>query len=122
MVTHGGPATIMEARAAGHLPVAVPRRPDLGEMVDGHQLRFARKLRAEGLAVVCETEEEFRSALDRAITALKNGSDPAGVRLALAAGLDVPAGPPDPGAELWPDGTSRSAELIDALLREGSRR
>jgi UDP-N-acetylglucosamine transferase subunit ALG13 len=118
VVTHGGPATIMEARAAGHLPVAVPRRPDLDEMVDGHQLRFARKLRDEGLAVVCETEVEFRSALDRGLAALRAGEGPAGVRRALGADLAAPArlAATEAADEPWPDGTSRTAELIDALL------
>jgi UDP-N-acetylglucosamine transferase subunit ALG13 len=115
VVTHGGPATIVEARTAGHVPIAVPRRPDLDEMVDGHQLRFARMLRAEGLAVVCETEQEFRAALDCAAAALADGRGQRGVREALGAGLE--AGPQSgPDAEPWPDGTSRTAELIEALL------
>lgn len=119
VVTHGGPATIMEARAAGHLPVTVPRRPDLDEQVDGHQLRFARKLRADGLAVVCETEPEFRAALDRAVAALQAGGGRAGVRHALAAGLPTVADPAGAADEAFPDGTGRAAELIDALLSPG---
>jgi UDP-N-acetylglucosamine transferase subunit ALG13 len=115
VVTHGGPATIMEARAAGQLPIAVPRRPDLDEMVDGHQLRFARLLRAEGLAVVCETEPEFRAALDCAAGALADGGGPAGVRAALGARLET--GPRSGlDAQPWVDGTLRTAELIEALL------
>jgi UDP-N-acetylglucosamine transferase subunit ALG13 len=120
VVTHGGPATIMEARAAGHLPVTVPRRPDLDEMVDGHQLRFARKLRAEGLAVVCETEQEFRAALDEAVEALRAGAGQAGVRRALAGLLGAAGEPVDPGAELFADGTERAADLIDALLLDSA--
>jgi UDP-N-acetylglucosamine transferase subunit ALG13 len=115
VVTQGGPATIMEARAAGHLPISLPRKPELAEQVDGHQLRFARMLRAEGLAVVCETEAEFRAAMDCAVAALAEGTGQAGVREALGARLE--AGPQS-GSDgpLWPDGTSRTAELIDALL------
>lgn len=41
VVCHGGPGTIMDARAAGHVPLCVPRDPSLGEHVDGHQQRFA---------------------------------------------------------------------------------
>src|SRR5207342_3032116 len=37
VVSHGGPATISEARAAGHRPVVVPRDPGRGEHVDDHQ-------------------------------------------------------------------------------------
>ncbi|HEY7145145.1 MAG TPA: glycosyltransferase [Streptosporangiaceae bacterium] len=120
VVTHGGPATIMEARAAGHVPITLPRRPDLGEQVDGHQLRFARMLRAEGLAVVCDTELEFRAALDRAAAALAAGTGQAGVMEALGAGLAAGPQSGGPGTERWPDGTARTAELIDALLVRGA--
>ncbi len=41
VVCHGGPGTIMDARAAGHVPLCVPRDPRLGEHVDDHQQRFA---------------------------------------------------------------------------------
>lgn len=41
VVAHGGPATISGARAAGHIPLVLPRDPALGEHVDDHQQRFA---------------------------------------------------------------------------------
>ncbi len=41
VVTHGGPGTIMDARAAGHRPIVLPREPARGEHVDDHQLRFS---------------------------------------------------------------------------------
>ncbi|MCY0905710.1 glycosyltransferase [Arthrobacter sp. H14-L1] len=42
VIMHGGPASISEARAAGHLPLVLPRDPQFGEHVDDHQQRFAR--------------------------------------------------------------------------------
>jgi UDP-N-acetylglucosamine transferase subunit ALG13 len=50
VVCHGGPATITEARRTGHTPIVVPRDPQHGEHVDGHQLLFARRLAGAGLA------------------------------------------------------------------------
>ena len=44
VITHGGPATIMQVFALGKIPVVVPRNPDFGEHVDGHQLDFAEHL------------------------------------------------------------------------------
>lgn len=41
VIAHGGPATISGARAAGHVPLVLPRDPALGEHVDDHQQRFA---------------------------------------------------------------------------------
>jgi UDP-N-acetylglucosamine transferase subunit ALG13 len=67
VVTHGGPATITEARRLGKVPVVVPRDPRLREHVDDHQQRFARRMGASGLVVLCESEGDFHRALDRAL-------------------------------------------------------
>lgn len=64
VVSHGGPATITEARRYGHVPVVVPRDPTLGEHVDGHQQAFARRLGAAGLVHLAQTRAEFVAALD----------------------------------------------------------
>jgi UDP-N-acetylglucosamine transferase subunit ALG13 len=66
VVSHGGPATIMEARHAGRLPIVVPRRHFLGEHVDDHQLVFVRRLAADGLVRLCEHEEALLATLDEA--------------------------------------------------------
>jgi UDP-N-acetylglucosamine transferase subunit ALG13 len=66
VICHGGPATITEARRAGHKPLCVPRDPKQGEHVDDHQQRFARRLGRSGLVQICETEEELHAALERA--------------------------------------------------------
>lgn len=63
VVTHGGPATIFEARRHGHQPLCVPRQPSLGEHVDDHQVRFARYLSQAGLVTLCSTEEELHQQL-----------------------------------------------------------
>ncbi|MGI9612009.1 MAG: glycosyltransferase [Acidimicrobiales bacterium] len=67
VVTHGGPSTVMDARAAGRLPIVVPRDPELGEHVDDHQLAFAEHLRRHGLAIVVENVGELDDAIRRAI-------------------------------------------------------
>lgn len=66
IVTHGGPATIMEARAYGRLPIVVPRRSDLGEHVDDHQIRFSRWMAGRKQVLLAETEEELHRQLDLA--------------------------------------------------------
>ncbi|MEU6024650.1 glycosyltransferase [Micromonospora sp. NPDC047134] len=63
VVCHGGPATILEARRHGHLPIVVPRDPSLGEHVDNHQQLFARRLGAAGLVALCESRQELLAAL-----------------------------------------------------------
>lgn len=44
IITHGGPASIMQALAHGVIPIVVPRQSDFGEHVDNHQCRFAEKM------------------------------------------------------------------------------
>jgi UDP-N-acetylglucosamine transferase subunit ALG13 len=63
VVCHGGPGTIMDARAAGHLPICVPRDPALGEHVDGHQQRFAAMMDEVGSVSTCTTVVAFQVAL-----------------------------------------------------------
>lgn len=75
VVTHGGPATILEVRSLGKLPVVVPRDPRWGEHVDAHQLRFARRLGEMGLVALCETQQLFEQTLGRAVR------DPAAFRI-----------------------------------------
>lgn len=52
VITHGGPASIMQALAHGKVPVVVPRRPEFGEHVDGHQVAFSKRLEDRTLRVL----------------------------------------------------------------------
>lgn len=67
IVTHGGPATIMDAIDAGRTPIVVPRRPDLGEHVDDHQLLFARRLATAGRILLVDSREDLDHHLRRAL-------------------------------------------------------
>jgi len=59
-----GPGAVMDARSMGARPVVVPRRVDLGEIVDDHQTVFSRHLEQSGLAIEVTTESQLRSVLD----------------------------------------------------------
>ncbi len=100
VVSHGGPATITEARRTGHLPIVVPRDPTHDEHVDNHQQLFARRLGAAGLVRLCESEAELVAALDEGMT------DPS--RFVLAADPDRP----DPRAEA----VARVGQVVDHLV------
>lgn len=63
-ICHGGPGTIMDGRAAGHVPICVPRDPSLGEHVDGHQLRFSSLVSDIGIVRRVTAEKEFSAVLD----------------------------------------------------------
>jgi UDP-N-acetylglucosamine transferase subunit ALG13 len=63
VVCHGGPGSIMEARATGHVPIVVPRERQFGEHVDDHQVRFSTRLARDGMVVLARDEAAFRSAV-----------------------------------------------------------
>jgi UDP-N-acetylglucosamine transferase subunit ALG13 len=67
VVCHGGPATIMECRRQGLIPVVVPRSRELGEHVDDHQVLFARWLAARQEIRLVSTREQLWNLLDRAV-------------------------------------------------------
>lgn len=56
VVCHAGVGTIVTSIRAGHIPVVIPRRPDLGEHVDNHQMDIASRYAERGL-VRCVTDE-----------------------------------------------------------------
>ena len=64
VITHGGPGTIVEIRQKQAKPIVVPRRSDLGEHVDDHQVKFARHIARTGLVDIAETSQELRRLLD----------------------------------------------------------
>jgi UDP-N-acetylglucosamine transferase subunit ALG13 len=67
VVCHGGPGTILGARQAGAVPIVVPRQQRLGEHVDDHQVRFARRLAAEGSVHLAESEPDLHRLLDQVV-------------------------------------------------------
>jgi UDP-N-acetylglucosamine transferase subunit ALG13 len=106
VVSHGGPATITEARRNGHLPIVVPRDPAHREHVDNHQQLFARRLGAAGMVWLCETERELAEALDKGM------ADPA----AFALSADARA----QGAR--EEAVAKVGRIIEGLVAQRSRR
>jgi UDP-N-acetylglucosamine transferase subunit ALG13 len=105
VVTHGGPATITEARRHGKLPICVPRDPDRGEHVDHHQQQFARRMGTAGVVRLVETELDLQLALDEAI------NHPDRFRLDSATG---------PEGQTRKDGLGRFADLVGEYLPAAS--
>jgi len=62
VVCHAGVGSIMLARRCGHQPVVMPRRVELGEAVDDHQLHLARRLHQAGLVTLVEDERQLVAA------------------------------------------------------------
>ncbi|MGN5734320.1 glycosyltransferase [Arthrobacter psychrochitiniphilus] len=67
VVVQGGPGSILDAREIGRIPIAIPRRADLGEVVDGHQKVFTEVMVQQGDAIMAESYEQLSAELERAI-------------------------------------------------------
>ena len=74
VVTQGGPGSILDARACGHVPVVVARRRAMGEVVDDHQVAFCRAMELSGRATVATGEQHLHDLVSAAL------ADPASVR------------------------------------------
>jgi UDP-N-acetylglucosamine transferase subunit ALG13 len=106
VVSHGGPATITEARRSGHLPIVVPRDPAHREHVDNHQQLFARRLGAAGMVWLCETERELAEALDKGL------ADPS----AFALSAD------GQGRDARAEAVAKVGRIVEDLVAQRSRR
>lgn len=67
VIGHGGPGTIMDARASGRRPVVVPRVANRGEVVDDHQVTFARRLAGSDKIVLAEDRVALVAAVRRGL-------------------------------------------------------
>jgi UDP-N-acetylglucosamine transferase subunit ALG13 len=67
-ISHGGPGLISEIRAAGLRPLVVPRDPELGEHVDGHQIRFVDRMSKRGLVEVVGSGDCFLDSVNRRLS------------------------------------------------------
>ena len=122
IVAHGGPGSLFLAWDRGRTPILVPRRPEHGEHVDDHQVRFAARVRDR--AVVVDDPAGLREALsDRAAVLEAAG--------ATGATSEAPAGEAflagfarvvDDVVGARRDRRGLRARLLSLILRPGSPR
>ena len=67
VVCSAGPGAIMETRAAGIRPIVVPRLQRFDEVIDDHQVTFARFLAERDLVTLAEDPDRLSEALDRVL-------------------------------------------------------
>lgn len=86
-ISHGGPGLISDVREAGLLPIVVPRDPERGEHVDGHQQRFVARMDKSGLIVEVADQVAFSSAIAAQLAADRGGIDVAADRSRVEASV-----------------------------------
>ena len=73
LILHAGAGSVIHAVRAGKRPVVMPRRQQLGEHVDDHQLDFARMLASSGHVILAETAEDLPRAVAQALVMPQQG-------------------------------------------------
>jgi len=69
VVSQVGPGTIADANRAGHQPIVVPRDPNLGEVVDDHQVAFGDFMTARGRCVSVQSRADLVAQLEAGLAA-----------------------------------------------------
>jgi UDP-N-acetylglucosamine transferase subunit ALG13 len=64
-ITHGGGGSVFAAIRAGKKPIVVPRLKRFDEIVDDHQLAFARELEQQGKIVVVHDVHDLLDGVER---------------------------------------------------------
>lgn len=112
VVCHAGVGSIMLARRCGHRPVVLPRRVQLGEAVDDHQLHMGRRLHAAGLVTLVEDERALPVAIGaparaRVAAATQQLPGAAALGAELRGFLATFVTPTRPIPRHWPNGEGR---------------
>lgn len=66
LILHAGAGSVIHAVRAGKVPVVIPRRPIYGELVDDHQMEFARELEKVGKVFVAHDAATLINAVELA--------------------------------------------------------
>ncbi|WP_396278343.1 glycosyltransferase [Glutamicibacter creatinolyticus] len=70
VVLQGGAGGVMDLRALQRIPIVVPRRPELNEVVDTHQLLFTDQASKLGLIHRADDAQTLFGLLDQAVQGL----------------------------------------------------
>lgn len=66
LITHGGPSSFIMALKNGKIPIVVPRRAELGEHVNDHQVKFCHSVAERyGNIIVIDDIDQLGDAIER---------------------------------------------------------
>lgn len=89
VVTHAGSGSIGDALSFGHLPVVVPRRKALNEIVNDHQVELSEVLEEEGRVIVVHDTGALPSAIRAAASCPRLRGTERGVALKRAVSMEA---------------------------------
>ena len=65
LILHAGAGSVMNAMRAGKKPIVMPRREIFNEIVNDHQVIFAKRLHQADKVVMVENEDELAKAIQQ---------------------------------------------------------
>jgi len=65
MITHGGVGSIMDALSFGKVPIVVPRRKELDEHSDDHQMQITKEMEKRGLIIPVYEINDLENAIEK---------------------------------------------------------
>ncbi len=66
MITHGGVGSIMDALSFGKVPIVVPRRKELNEHSDDHQMQITKEMEKQNLIIPVYDINDLENAIKTA--------------------------------------------------------
>lgn len=66
MITHGGVGSIMDALSFDKIPIVVPRRKELNEHSDDHQMQITKEMEKQELIIPVYNINDLENAIKRA--------------------------------------------------------
>jgi len=72
VIAHAGVGTVVLCLSLGKVPILFPRRNELGEHLDNHQLEFAQKMNDTGKTIVAFNEKELVEKIFNYQSIIKN--------------------------------------------------
>jgi len=64
VIAHGGVGSVLMALEQRKIPLVLPRRADLGEHVDNHQIEFVKRMEEEGRVMAAYDTRELNRVLE----------------------------------------------------------
>jgi len=74
VICHAGAGCVIDALRAGRIPVVMPRRRALGEVIDDHQSEFAAVLLETQKAIVVHDAIDLQDGVSKALTINKRSN------------------------------------------------
>ena len=72
IIAHAGVGTVVLCLNLGKIPIIVPRRAELNEHIDNHQIEFVERLKSENRVLIADNNEDILYKIKNYYTLIKH--------------------------------------------------